>query len=214
MKSLLTVTALAFSLGSFFAAENSRVAMRRAQSAWEQKNHAAADAFFEEVGRLHDTPVTRFNRGTAAVAAGDHLRGTKLLRDAAEDPSLAADAHFNLGNSFLERKSVEQAIDAYKSALRANPDHTSAKRNLEIAMRRREQESRDGGGKGQGPQNQKGGGGESSEQGEQAGGQPDGAGEPKGSMSAEELLRAVAQQEREELQRMRRARGPRRGIGW
>lgn len=81
-------------------------------------------------------------------------------------------------------------------------------------MRRREEQARDGGGKGEQPQNQNGGEGKNPQQGEEAGERAEGAGEPKGKMSAEELLRAVAQQEREELQRMRRSRAPRRGVGW
>jgi tetratricopeptide (TPR) repeat protein len=214
MKALAMAAMLAISFGSFFAAENSRAAMRRAQSAWQQKDYPAADAAFEQVGRRNDTPLTRFNRGTAAVAADDHLRGARLLREVEAEPQLSADASFNLGNSFLKRKSVEQAIDAYKRALRTNPRHASAKRNLEIAMRRREEQAREGGGKGEQPQNQNGGEGKNPQQGEEAGERAEGAGEPKGKMSAEELLRAVAQQEREELQRMRRSRAPRRGVGW
>lgn len=214
MKSFVTLATIAISLGSFFAAENSRTATSRAERAWREKNYAAADAAFEEAGRLNDTPVTRFNRGTAAVAADDHLRGTKLLREIGAEPSLAADASFNLGNSFLKRKSIEQAIDAYKNALRVDPRHAPAKRNLEIAMRRREQQAREGGGKGEQPQNQSGGEGSAPQPGDEQGQQAEGPGEPKGAMSADELLRAVAQQEREELQRMRRARAPRRGVGW
>ncbi|MBN1651555.1 MAG: tetratricopeptide repeat protein [Bacteroidales bacterium] len=44
-------------------------------------------------------------------------------------------AYYNLGNSFLKAKQYEQSIEAFKMALRNNPDDENARYNLEYARK-------------------------------------------------------------------------------
>lgn len=56
---------------------------------------------------------------------------------------LAQSATFNLGNVLFNADSLEEAIEAYKQALRMNPDDADAKHNLELALRKQQEEQQD-----------------------------------------------------------------------
>ena len=85
---------------------------------------------------------SRATRWSSSTPARAHLGANRpdaaqLLEQAAKHapPGLAADAFYNLGNARLAAKDAQGAIDAYKSALRAQSDLPNAKRNLELALR-------------------------------------------------------------------------------
>lgn len=214
--SLLIALAVAgFSWSSFFARENTRVLTERGIRKYEAKQHAEAAAILEEVRQRKESHVATFNAGTAAVAAGETQRGVQQLRSLSSVAPIAADALFNAGNAALDGEAVEEAIRAYQDALRINPSHQPAKRNLEIALRRLEQQPRDGRGKGDHDKNRAGGGdGDQPQPPAESPQPPAAAPQRKGETDAERLLRAVEQQEREELSRMRKARARERQVGW
>ena len=56
------------------------------------------------------------------------------------DADLAQSATFNLGNVLFKADSLEEAIEAYKQALRINPNDADAKHNLELALRELQQQ--------------------------------------------------------------------------
>jgi tetratricopeptide (TPR) repeat protein len=108
-----------------------------------------ADAALERYGeaaRLDPgSPIPDFNRGIVlsgqgkAQEAGDAFLGAA----AAEDPQVAADALYNLGNVLLEAQQYEPAVEAYLSSLDLDPDDADARRNLEIAWKRLEQQQQE-----------------------------------------------------------------------
>ena len=94
----------------------------------------------ETAARLDpDNPVTQYNAGTARLGLPPESRGDvePLLRSAAESgrSDLVPRASYNLGNARLDAQQFDQAIEAYKAALRADPDYEDAKFNLELAQR-------------------------------------------------------------------------------
>ena len=56
------------------------------------------------------------------------------------DADLAQSATFNLGNVLFNAANLEEAIEAYKQALRINSDDADAKHNLELALRELQQQ--------------------------------------------------------------------------
>lgn len=123
---------------------NPRERTARALAAWEKGRIADAVAPLDSALRLQPgDPLVEFNAGTAHLGA-NRPDAAQLLEQAAKHapPGLAADAFYNLGNARLEAKEAQPAIDAYKSALRAQSDLPNAKRNLELALRLLEEQQR------------------------------------------------------------------------
>ena len=185
---------------------NSHAASKRAEQAYTGKQYAAAAKAYERAQSLAPSARGAFNLGTAEIAAGQREQGSARLAEAINDPALRADALFNRGNSALAAKALDHAIRDYIDALKANPQHAAAKRNLEIALRRRDSQQRSSGGKGnQGqPQQQQ----QNQQKDPRAGQQP-----KQGNVDLEALLRSVQQQEQEELRRMR-GRAAEGKVGW
>ena len=59
------------------------------------------------------------------------------------EADLAQSATFNLGNGLFNAANLEEAIEAYKQALRMNPDDADAKHNLELALRELQEQEQD-----------------------------------------------------------------------
>ena len=203
MKTLAVLAAI--SLGAFVRDTNSHAASARGGKAYAKQQYAESVNAFARANALAPSPQGAFNLGTAQIAAGQREQGSATLQQAMRDPQLRADAFFNRGNSAYAAKALDHAIADYIEALRANPHHAGAKRNLELALARRqaEQQSTRGGQQGgQGNQPQK--------PAPQPGAQP--SAKP-GQPDLEALLRSVQQQEQEEIRRMKARAGEGR-VGW
>jgi tetratricopeptide (TPR) repeat protein len=199
-----TIAALLM-LTSLWGEVSSRIASSRGAKAFEQKEYKKAVDEFRRAQELAPSPQNAFNLGTAEIAAGQREQGSATLAAAIQDPALRADALYNRGNSALAAKAHDHAIRDYADALRANPNYAAAKRNLEIALQRREQQRRNASASGQRSQQ-----GQSQSQ-QQAPAQ--GQQQPKGQLDLEALLRSVQQQEADELRRMKGKAGEAR-VGW
>lgn len=198
---------------SMTRATSSYAATARGVSQYARGKFRDAAASFTDADAIRQTPQTAFNLGTAQVATGDRERGSSTLAKAMGDPKLRADALYNRGSSALASNAFDAAIRDFADVLRMRPNDAKAKRNLEIALRRKSQQK----------QHQSGSGGQKNSQGAQPQpNQPNKApapgdkrsNEPQGQTNAEALLRAVQQQEQEELSRMRRVRPEPGRVGW
>ncbi len=63
-----------------------------------------------------------------------------------EDKMVKHKNYHNLGNVFMEEKQYAKAVEAYKNALRNNPNDEETRYNLALAKQKREKEKNDGGG--------------------------------------------------------------------
>ena len=123
---------------------NPRERTARALAAWEKGRPEDAVGPADSALRLQPgDPLVEYNAGTAHLGA-QQADAAQVLEQAAKHapPGLAADAFYNLGNARLDTKDARGAIEAYKNALRAQPDSPSAKRNLELALRLLEEQQR------------------------------------------------------------------------
>lgn len=203
MRAIAIVVLLA--LPAWWSDTNSYAAHARGIKAWAKQEYAAAAAAFDRARKASPSSIGAFNLGTAEIAAGQRERGSAHLEEAVRDSSLRADALFNRGNSALAAKALDHAVRDYIEALKANPAHAAAKRNLEIALRRRAAAERAASG------------GEKSREGQSEGQQQPAAspGERRqpGEVDMQALLRSVQQQEQEELRRMK-GRAAEGRVGW
>ena len=206
---------VAASLLPMLLRESNREALaKRGRAAWEAGKPDVAAGEYSAAGKISPSPELRFNEATSRVAAGDYALGSSILSDLTENPKLRGSALYNRGNSAFRADALDQAIADYQETLRLQPASADAKRNLELALRKREQQQRSSSQQEQ----SKTSGGEGSEQQQSPQPSPDSQGQkgqtPVQQSQIEALLRAVEQQEREELSRMRRQGQERRRVGW
>ncbi len=71
-----------------------------------------------------------------------------------EKNDVAPDYYHNLGNSYLAQKKYQEAVDAYKNALRRNPGDEQTRENYIYAKKKLEDQQNNGGGGGNDQQNQ------------------------------------------------------------
>lgn len=106
-----------------------------------------------------DSPVLRYNLGTALLELGRYDEAEEHLQAALEavDPGVRERVHYNLGQRFLEDARsrndpraaaglYDGAVEAYRQALRLRPDDEDAKWNYELALQERDDQIRQGGG--------------------------------------------------------------------
>jgi tetratricopeptide (TPR) repeat protein len=199
---LLLLAALA--LPHWWRESNSHAAGRRGGAAFARGEYAAAEGEYEQAEEGAPRGVGTFNLGTAQVAAGHRDKGEATLRKVEGGPDLHADALFNRGNGALAANDLDAAVADYVEALRTKPDLMAAKRNLEIALARRESQQRSSS---KNRKNQKGSSDQKSKP------TPSAGKSPKEQMDLDALLRSVQQQEEEELKRMR-GRSAQGRVGW
>ncbi|MEA2236489.1 MAG: hypothetical protein QOC81_1213 [Thermoanaerobaculia bacterium] len=209
LTSILFIVALPF-LAQLTRETNSHAANARGVKQFTAKKYADAQNSFATAGAIASSPSRSFNLGTSQIAAGNREAGSSTIAKALADSSLRPDALFNRGNSALASNAYDYAIRDYTETLRLRPSDADAKRNLEIAIRRKQamqQQQGDNGGnqpnQGQQPQPKPQ---PSPQQGNQQ--------TPKSDPAAEALLRSVQQQEQEELARMHRPSRERLHVGW
>jgi tetratricopeptide (TPR) repeat protein len=213
MKASVALLALALAgippvLQPWLRSSNSRASTERGIEQYETKKHAEAASSFAAAEAIDHGAIARYNLGTARVAAGEGSRAAADFGDALEVETLAPDALYNRGSGALQSSAWDDAIRDFTDVLRRSPADPAAKRNLEIALRRKQQDEEKRRREEQQQQRQ---GGDQKQQQPQAGdrGEP----QPGGGVDLDSLLRSVSQQEREELSRMRRSAAP-RGRDW
>ncbi len=202
---------LSWNLSQWWRDTNSHAASLRGSKQYVAGKFDEAAAQFGRATGIAPSPLRQFNLGTAQVAAGHGEVGASTLEKAMTDVQLRPAALFNRGNGALEAKAWDYAIRDYTAALRLRPQDRAAKRNLEIALRRKEEQQRQ---QQQGGNGQQGPGSKPQPQPKPGAGQAPSQAQTKGDPNAEALLRSVQQQEQEELARMHKPQPERVHVGW
>jgi tetratricopeptide (TPR) repeat protein len=98
----------------------------------------SAEAFAAALNRAPQHPLLNFNYGAALYKKGDVAGAQKAFEAAlaADDPTLKRDAYYNLGNALFLAEKYQEAIEAYKAALKLSPKDRESKYNLELAQRK------------------------------------------------------------------------------
>lgn len=68
------------------------------------------------------------------------LRHFNNVLDLSETNEQKADAFYNMGNSLLQAGEYDKSVEAYRNALRLNPDHDRSRYNMAVATKIQEQQ--------------------------------------------------------------------------
>lgn len=101
---------------------------------YREAEKAYVEAQLESPGR----PELIYNLGNALVRQEKYDEALKALRQAISkgNPALQEKGWFNLGNALFETSRYAEAAQAYTQSLRLQPSSRDAKHNLELALRK------------------------------------------------------------------------------
>jgi tetratricopeptide (TPR) repeat protein len=104
----------------------------------------ALKAYERAAKELPDEPGVQYNLGIAQHRLGQFEKARQALGRAtvAQSRELRRNAFYNLGNAQFELKRYKEAVGAYTRALQLDPGHGSARWNLELALRRLQEEEK------------------------------------------------------------------------
>lgn len=102
------------------------------------------------------SPILKYNAGAAAYMSQDPAKAARYFQEADEHapPPLKSAAQYNRGNALYKDDRRQDAMEAYKQALRLNPGDEDARYNLSVLLsdpkgspQNQKQKSKGGGGK-------------------------------------------------------------------
>jgi Ca-activated chloride channel family protein len=104
-------------------------------------SEAALSSYAAAEADLGEQPEIHFNKGLALLAKDDKEGARKAFEHGTESEhaAVAASAEYELGNLELDAEAFDAAIDRYIKCLKLQPDHASAKWNLELALLKKKQ---------------------------------------------------------------------------
>ncbi len=114
-----------------------RTQVRKGNDLYQQKKYKEAAAAYQQA--LTKNPVFTpgiFNLGNALYQQKNFDASRKAMNAAAKnttDKQVKGNASYNIGNTYMAEQKWEEAINAYKEALRLNPNDEAAKYNLSYA---------------------------------------------------------------------------------
>ena len=109
--------------------------------------YEAAEKQYRAALSIDATNTTaQYNLASALYQQKKYTEATELLRKLGEtgtDKSTKAASYYNEGVIYSKQKELEKSIDAYKSALRQDPDDQQARENLQKALQELKKQQQD-----------------------------------------------------------------------
>ena len=157
IKYILT-SVLAILCAAQMFAQVDRHDVRAGNRKFKKENWREADISYRKALVKDSTSVAaNYNLANTAYRQKNYDEAGKLLdriKESAPASSHVSDYWFNAGDVALAKKDYQAAVNAFKSALLANPSDLEAKENYIYAKKKLEDQQKNGGGGGQNDQNQ------------------------------------------------------------
>lgn len=136
ISNFLFVLMFAFPLFSY--AQSEKKHLKDGNEAYKKSDYVTAEKQFgKAVEKNKDSYKGAFNLGDAYYKQGKYEEAAnqfQLLTHRATSKDTLAKAFHNLGNSLLKSKKYQESVDAYKNALKNNPNDTDTRYNLAYAQ--------------------------------------------------------------------------------
>lgn len=115
-----------------------------AQEALSENKFANAEASYRKaIAKDPANMKAKYNMGNLYYAKEKSLNAEQRLKEAAEIAETKEEKHqifHNLGNSYMQQKNYQEAVNAYKNALRNNSTDDETRYNLALAKKKLEDE--------------------------------------------------------------------------
>lgn len=147
----LYITALFCGLVYAAHAQSNNSLILKGNKLYEQKKYKEASQEYEKALQKNPNNLPGiFNLGNSLYQQGQLDQSRKVLEAAAKtahNKDAKGEANYNIGNTYMQEKKWEDAVDYYKQALRNNPQDADAKYNLSYALEMMKKQNGGGGGK-------------------------------------------------------------------
>jgi len=141
---VLIVLLLLLSISS--TAQNKKSLLRTGNDLYTDSSYNQAEIQYRKsLEKDQDYFNASFNLADAIYKQERYSESSGLfdaLKDNASNNKDLTKVYHNLGNSLLKEQKPDKAIEAYKSALRINPDDDDTRHNLAIAKQQKEQQEK------------------------------------------------------------------------
>ena len=125
-------------------AQTANQLIREGNKLFSSKNYAQSEILYRKaVDKDGNNAIANYNLGRSLQAQKKNEEAKKFYDNAAKlekDPVRLSSSYNNLGTILQDEQNYEKAIEAYKSALRSNPNHKNARYNLELCKRKQKQQ--------------------------------------------------------------------------
>jgi Ca-activated chloride channel homolog len=128
---------LASAMSGFGQKENKHIRSGNRSFAENDFKQAELD-YMRALESKPDSYKGQYNLGGALYKQGNYEDASKIYNSLTygnRPEKVKADAYYNLGNSLVHSQQYAEGIEAYKNALRLNPNDPDAKYNMEYAKR-------------------------------------------------------------------------------
>ena len=139
MKRLLCTGLILMLAAAACFAQSERAGVRRGNRDFRKEHWPQAEINYKKALVADSTSVAAdYNLGNTFYRTENYTEADRYYKagiDSLAKGKHGADAFHNLGNSQLKQRSWQGAVDAYKNALRRNPDDMETKANLAYAQK-------------------------------------------------------------------------------
>lgn len=150
MKKRLLVLNIALLLIAGAASAQVKKIVREGNKLYEEKKYKEAAAAYQKALQKDPTYMPGlFNLGNSLYQQKQYEAARKTMEataKASKDKTGKGAAHYNAGNTYMEEQKWQEAVNAYKQALKNNPQDADAKYNLSYALAMMKKNSGGGGG--------------------------------------------------------------------
>jgi Ca-activated chloride channel family protein len=138
MKKLLTILLLFISGHSFSQPEQAEKEIQAGNTFYKQQQYDnAATEYRKAITSDPANSKAKFNLANTLAKQGkpdEAVKSFTEISDNTKDAELKSKAFYNKGAILSQQKKLEESIEAYKNALRQNPDDKEARENLQKAL--------------------------------------------------------------------------------
>ena len=143
LRLLAAGTTLLFVLVPLARAEDAASKNKAGNRLYAQGKYLDAEkAYLEAQAEMPGRPELSYNLGNSLIRQKKYDQALQALRQAtgAGDKDLQAKGWYNAGNALFEAGDFSNAAEAYIQALRRQPSDGDAKHNLELALKKKEEQ--------------------------------------------------------------------------